>query len=137
MTRFGTSWLPRLGFAAFAAALLLAPAGHGAGEFRYRGFMLPGGAVKVDDDRFRLLQNWDEMRRFYRANYPPARFPRRTLRNQAGLRAMHMPNPAQNGEWEGVNIYENGRGEVRIYVIGKGAPPEVPPAPPAKPDAGE
>jgi hypothetical protein len=123
---------PRLAFGVAALLLALAAPAHAAGEFKYRGFFLPGGAVKIDDDRFRILQNWDEMRRFYRSTYPPAKYPRRTLRNQAGLRAQHLVNPQANAEWEGVNIYETARGEVRIFVIGKGAPPEPAAPPPEK-----
>jgi hypothetical protein len=118
----------------FAAALLAIgfanawiPSARAAGGFKARGFFLPDGAVKVDDDRYRLPQPWDEAVRWYRATYPPAKFPRRTLRNQAGVRAMHIVNNAP-GEWEGANLYETPRGEVRVFVMGKiEKPPEPPP----------
>jgi hypothetical protein len=99
-----------------ALALLLAAAGTRAGgEFKAHGFTLPGGAVKVDDERYRLAQAWDDARRFYRSVYPPAKFPRSTLPNTAGVRAEHIENPG-GGAWEGVNIYEN-KGEVRVFIL--------------------
>jgi hypothetical protein len=115
-----------------AAALLASPA-HAAGGFKARGFFLPDGAVKVDEDRYRLPQAWEDAVKFYRATYPPAKFPRRTLRNQSGVRAMHITN-ASPAEWEGANLYETPRGEVRVFVMGKPEKAEepAPPLPPRK-----
>ena len=126
----------------FAAALLavalaistMSSPARAAGGFKARGFFLPDGAVKVDEDRYRLPQPWEEAVKWYRATYPPAKFPRHTLRNQAGVRAMHIVNTAP-GEWEGANLYETPRGEVRVFVMGKiDKVPEPPPPlpPPAK-----
>ena len=91
-----------------------------AGEYKAHGFTLPGGSVKVDDDRYRLPQAWEDARRYYRQVYPPAKFPRRTLTNFAGVRAEHIENPG-GGDWEGVNIYETNR-EVRVFVLKRKAP---------------
>ena len=105
-----------------------------AGGFKARGFFLHDGAVKVDEDRYRLPQPWEEAVKWYRATYPPAKFPRHTLRNQAGVRAMHIVNTAP-GEWDGANLYETPRGEVRVFVMGKieKVPEPSPPLPvPAK-----
>jgi hypothetical protein len=60
--------------------------------------------------------------------YPPAQFPRHTLRNQTGVRAMHIVNSAP-GEWEGANLYETPRREVRMFVMGRVEKPQEP-APP-------
>jgi len=96
------------------AFLLAATAAAGAGEgFKARGFILPDGAVKIDEDRYRLPQPWDEAVKFYRRAYPPG----------------HIENP-ERGEWEGVNLYEAGRGEVRVYILAAATPP--PPPPPSK-----
>src|SRR5205807_3291905 len=81
-----------------AAILLLSGAAYAAGEYKAHGFTLPGGSVKVDDDRYRLPQAWDDARRYYRSIYPPLKFPRRTLPNFAGVRAEHIENPG-GGEW--------------------------------------
>jgi hypothetical protein len=99
-----------------------------AAGFQARGFFLPDGAVKVDDDRYRLPQPWEEAVRWYRATYPPAKFPRRTLRNQSGIRAMHIRNTT-NAEWQGANLYETPRGEVRVFVMGRPEKPAEPPPP--------
>ena len=91
-----------------------------AGEFKAHNFILPGGAVRVDEDRFRLPQPWEEAVKFYRLAFPPAKYPRRTLHSQSGVRAMHIvnPHPSRNeDDWEGVNLYEFGRGEVRVFVL--------------------
>ena len=110
---------PRLSRIAALAFLLVSLAARAGGEFKARGFTLPGGSVKIDDDRYRLALAWDDVKRFYRSVYPAARFPRHTLPNQAGVRAEHIENPG-GGEWEGVNLYEN-KGEVRLFILARKA----------------
>ena len=102
--------------ALFAALLLLGSAAQAAEGFKARGFSLPDGAVKIDEDRYRLSQPWDEAVKFYRRAYPAAKFPRRTLRSQSPVRAIHIENPG-GAEWDGVNLYEASRGEVRLYIL--------------------
>jgi hypothetical protein len=105
------------------ALLLAGTAAHAAEGFKARGFMLPDGAVKIDEDRFRLSQPWDEAVKFYRRAYPPAKYPRHNLRSQTQVRAVNIENPS-GGEWDGVNLYEASRGEVRLYILpGKESPP--------------
>jgi hypothetical protein len=112
--------------ALLVAVLLLALPAAAAEGFKARGFILPDGAVKIDDDRYRLTQPWDEAVKFYRRAYPAAKYPRKTLRSQTAVRAMHIANPS-GAEWEGVNLYEANRGEVRLYILpGKEAPEEPP-----------
>ena len=101
------------------ASILFAPVARAAGEFKARGFILPSGSVRLDDDRYRLPMGWDDVQRFYRNTYPAAKYPRHTLRNQSGVRALHIVNP-RGDEWTGVNMYEAAKGEVRVYVEGKG-----------------
>jgi hypothetical protein len=112
------------------AALLLGTAAVAAEGFKARGFVLPDGAVKIDEDRYRLTQPWDEAVRFYRRAYPPGKFTRRTLHNQSAVRAMYIENP-EHGEWEGVNLYEV-RGEVRVFILVPEQRAAAPAAPPAK-----
>jgi hypothetical protein len=95
------------------AALLAAASGEG---FKARGFQLPDGAVKIDEDRYRLSLPWDEALKFYKRAYPAGKFPRKTLHSQTSVRAIHIDNPS-GVEWDGVNIYEAGRGEVRLYIL--------------------
>ena len=119
--------------AVFCAVLTWGSPVRAAGEFKARGFTLPTGSVKVDEDRYRMPLAWEEMQRFLRNTYPPAKYPRHALPNQNGVRAVHIANPKQGDEWEGANVYEAGKGEVRVYVLaGKGEPPETPATPPAK-----
>ena len=113
-----------LSLLALLAVLAPGPAASAAG-FKAHGFTLPDGAVKVDDDRYRLPQAWDDAIRFYRSAYPAAKFPRRTLHSQSQVRAIHIANPS-GGEWDGANLYESGRGEVRVYVLAKEAPKKQP-----------
>ena len=107
------------GTLAALAFLLVSLAARAGGEFKAHGFTLPGGSVKIDDDRYRLSLAWDDVKRFYRSVYPAQRFPRHTLPNQAGVRAEHIENPGA-GEWDGVNVYEN-KGEVRIFIVARKA----------------
>jgi hypothetical protein len=103
-------------FALVLAALLAA------GGFKARGFSLPDGAVKVDEDRYRLPQTWEDSVRWYRSVYPPAKYPRSTLRNNGGIRAIHIENRTVGSEWEGANLYETAKGEVRVFVLGREDP---------------
>lgn len=111
--------------ALICAVLLFSSAAYAAEGFKARGFILPDGAVKIDDDRYRLPQPWDEAVKFYRRAYPPAKYPRRTLHNESAVRAMNINNPGGT-DWESVNLYEAARGEVRVYVL---APKDAPPKP--------
>ncbi len=110
-----------IGALLIAMALPVRPA-FAAGEFKARGFTLPSGAVKIDEDRYRLPSNWDEVQRFYRSTYPAPKYPRHVLRNQTGVRAIHIVNPKSGDDWAGVNLYEAARGEVRVYVLGPDSP---------------
>ena len=105
-------------------ALLLAGSAHAAEGFKARGFILPDGAVKIDEDRYRLSQPWDEAVKFYRRTYPPGKYPRKNLRSQTPIRAVHIEN-SSGQEWDGVNLYEASRGEVRLYIL-PGKVPEEP-----------
>ena len=84
--------------------------------FKARGFQLPDGAVKIDEDRYRLQQPWDEAVKYYRRAYPAAKYPRKVLHSQTAVRALHIENPS-GIEWDGANLYEAGRGEVRVYIL--------------------
>lgn len=97
-------------------ALVLLAALLAAEGFKARGFQLPDGAVKIDEDRYRLPNPWDETLKFYKRAYPAAKFPRKALHSQTSVRAVHIDNPS-GVEWDGVNIYEAGRGEVRLYIL--------------------
>ena len=110
----------RMGALIFLMGAVFNPA-RAAGEFKAHGFILPSGSVKLDDDRYRLPMGWDDVQRFYRNTYPAAKYARHTLRNQAGVRALHIINP-KGDDWTGVNMYEAARGEVRVYVLSKGGP---------------
>ncbi len=88
-------------------------------EVRVAGAVLPDGAVKVAENRYRVPQTWEETLRFYRQSYPP-RYTRRAIADQPGVKAIHIANPdAKAGSWEGLNVYE-AKGEVRIFVLLKG-----------------
>src|SRR5882762_7132605 len=108
---------------AFAVALLASVSSvQAAGGFKARGFSLPDGAVKVDEDRYRLPQTWEDSVRWYRTVYPPTKYPRSTLRNNSGIRAIHIENRTAGSEWEGANLYETPKGEVRVFVLAREEP---------------
>jgi hypothetical protein len=44
---------------------------------------------------------------------------------------MHIENP-ERSEWEGVNLYEAGRGEVRVYILAPAPTPAPAPQPKGK-----
>lgn len=104
------------GGALLAALLLVGSEARAAGEFKARGVVLPGGAVRVAEERYRLPESYDAAVRFYRSVYRPERFPRKLVVNQPGVKAVHVVNPDLKSEWEGFNLYEH-QGEVRLYIL--------------------
>lgn len=83
------------------------------------GATLPDSATKVGELRYRTTQSLEETMKFYKSVYPAAAYPRKTIANQPGVKAVHISNPSKKG-WEGLNIYQavyEGNDEVRIYVV--------------------
>lgn len=110
---------PRYNAALFALGLaLLCGVAWAGGEFKVRGAWLPGGAAKIAEDRYRAPQGWEETLKFYKNTYPPAKYPRRSIVNQPGIKAIHLVNVDGKEEWEGLNVYEL-QGEVRIFILAR------------------
>ncbi len=102
--------------AVVASLLLLAPGF--ARSLDVAGAILPDDARKVSENRYRLVRDWEQVLKFYRTTYS-ARFTRRPIADQPGVKAVHIANPdAKPGQWEGLNIYET-KGEVRVFVLVK------------------
>jgi hypothetical protein len=53
--------------------------------------------------------------KYYRSVYPVNAYPRRSIVNQPGVKAVHIVNPSGKN-FEGLNIYEANE-EVRIYIV--------------------
>ena len=111
-------------YKAALAAAALAAAGATRAE-RVAGAALPDDARQVEPGRYRVGRSYEDALKFFKAVYPPGRFPRKPIANQPGIRAVHIQNPeARPGTWEGLNVYEI-RGETRVFVLvtpGKEAP---------------
>ena len=86
------------------------------------GVQLPDKASKVGERRYRVPQDWEATLKYFKTVYPTATYPRRSIVNQPGVKAVHITNPGGKG-WEGLNVYE-ANDEVRVYVV----PPEGVPA---------
>jgi hypothetical protein len=100
------------------AAVLLAGPGLALADVKVAGALLPDGAEKVAESRYRLPKSWEETIRFFRQTYGP-RYARRPIADQPGVKAVHIENPdAKPGQWEGLNVYE-AKGEVRVFVLMK------------------
>ena len=80
------------------------------------GAPLPSHARKIAKHRFSLSQDFKMVMRFYKATLPVARYPRKQIIHQPGIKAIHIVNSSARGAWAGMNVYEV-NGEVRIYVI--------------------
>lgn len=93
--------------------LAVAPAWAGETEL---GAVLPDGARRVAEHRFRAPSDFDGTLKFYKTTYPVAQYPRKSVMNQPGVKAIHIANASGRGGWEGLNIYEANE-EVRIYVV--------------------
>ncbi len=71
----------------------------------------------MEVNRYRVARSYEETLKFYKVVYPPGRFPRRTIVDQPGVKAVHIENPeARPGGWDGLNVYEL-NGETRVFVL--------------------
>jgi hypothetical protein len=82
---------------------------------RVFGAALPMYARKVAENRYRVAEDWDNIRKFYSREYPTKNFPWKHICNQPGIRAFHIQNPSGKG-WEGINVYE-ANDEIRVFVV--------------------
>ncbi len=101
--------------AALVAFLFAAPAV--ASAERVAGALLPDDARRIETNRYRVDKNYEETLKFFRTVYPPAKYPRKSIVNQPGIKAVHIDNPgARPGSWDGLNVYEL-RGQTRVFVL--------------------
>jgi len=104
-------------YKAALAALFLAAPGLALAAEKVAGASLPDEARMVEPNRYRIDRSYDDTLKFFRAVYPPARYPRKIIANQPGLKAVHIENPeARPGGWDGLNVYDI-RGETRVFVL--------------------
>ncbi len=80
------------------------------------GAVLPDSASKVGEYRYRIKGNIEDALKFYKSVYPPREYPRKSIANQPGVKAVHIVNPSGKGDWEGINIYETSE-ETRLFVV--------------------
>lgn len=80
------------------------------------GAQLPDGAHKVAEHRYKSSTDFEGTLKYYKNVYPSSSNPRKSVVNQPGVKAVHIPNTSGKGAWEGLNIYE-ANDEVRIYVV--------------------
>jgi hypothetical protein len=103
-----------------------------AGAEVINGVQFPDGTTKVGENRFRAPENLEETLKYYKLVYPTGSYPRRSIVNQPGVKAVHISNPSGKN-FEGLNIYE-ANDEVRIYVVtAEAAKPKRSPAPTKQP----
>jgi hypothetical protein len=105
---------------AFALGSVLVSAGARA-EPTSHGAMLPSGSREVGKDRFQSPSPYAETLKFYWKVYGD-HFPRKTIADLPGIRAVHISNPGHGG-WEGLNVYEL-NGVTRIFVLPREASPK-------------
>ncbi len=79
------------------------------------GVQLPEGAEKVGENRYRVPGDFEAAQKYYKTVYPSGQYPRKSIVNQPGIKAVHISNPSGK-KWEGINIYQ-ANDEVRIFVI--------------------
>jgi hypothetical protein len=102
--------------AVVASLLMLAPGL--AAALTVAGATLPDDAKQIGENRYRLHKDFEETLKYYRTVYS-ARFTRRPIADQPGVKAIHIQNPdAKPGQWEGLNVYEL-KGQVRVFVLVK------------------
>ncbi|MBU8898227.1 hypothetical protein DRW03_00805 [Corallococcus sp. H22C18031201] len=94
------------------------------------GAQLPDGSQKVGENRYRAPRDFDATLDYYKSVYPASSYPRKSIVNQPGVKAVHISNPTGKN-FEGLNIYEANNEEVRIYVV----PLQQAPKPVKKPES--
>ena len=99
-----------------ASSVLLVLFGLSAWGESELGAQLPDGARKVAEHRYKSSTDFEGTLKYYKNVYPSTSHPRKTIVNQPGVKAVHIPNTSGKGGWEGLNIYE-ANDEVRIYVV--------------------
>jgi hypothetical protein len=105
-------------YKAALAALLVAFPGLAWSE-KVAGATLPEEARKIGENRYQIDRKYEDVLKFFRSTYPPAKHPRRPIADQPGVKAVHIENPeARPGSWEGLNVYEL-KGETRVFVLVK------------------
>lgn len=105
-------------YKAALAALLVALPGIALAE-KVAGAALPEDARKIGEYRYQVDRKYEDVLKFFRSTYPPARYSRRPIADQPGVKAVHIENPdAKPGSWEGLNVYEL-KGETRVFVLVK------------------
>jgi hypothetical protein len=107
---------PPTRYKAALAAVFLGVPGAALAE-RVAGALLPDDTKAVAERRYRVDKSYEETLKFFKSVYPPARYPRRPIANQPGIKAVHIENPdARPGTWDGLNVYEL-HGETRVFVL--------------------
>jgi hypothetical protein len=107
----------RIGFykaRALAVAAVLTTAAVAGAEV-IGGVQFPEGVQKVGENRYRARDDFEGVMKYYRTVYPPDRYPRKSIVNQPGVKAVHISNPSGKN-FEGLNIYQ-ANDEVRIFVV--------------------
>lgn len=79
------------------------------------GAQLPDGSQRVGENRYRAPGDFEKTLEYYKVVYPVGSYPRRSIVNQPGVKAVHISNPSGKN-FEGLNIYET-NDEVRLYVV--------------------
>ncbi len=97
-------------------SVLVLMVGLGAKGESELGASIPDGARKVAEHRYKSSTDFEGTLKYYKNVYPASSYPRKSVVNQPGVKAVHIPNTSGKGGWEGLNIYE-ANDEVRIYVV--------------------
>ena len=105
-------------YKAALAALLVAFPGVSLAE-KVAGLTLPDGARRIGEHRYQVDRKYEDLLGHFRTALPPAKYPRRPIADQPGVKAVHIENPeARPGGWEGLNVYEL-KGETRLFILVK------------------
>jgi hypothetical protein len=108
-------------YKAALAALFVAFPGVALAE-KVAGLTLPDDAKRIGENRYQVDRKYEDLLKHFRTACPPAKYPRRPIADQPGVKAVHIENPeAKPGQWEGLNVYEV-KGEARFFVLLKQKP---------------
>ena len=118
------SFLILLLMAAAVAGPALASAGDTPTEL---GVELIPWSKKLGERRYESPRDWEATIKFFRDKFKGWKTIKWTREvSLPAVKYVHITNTADNGKWEGINIYALPDGRVRFYLLARAAKPAVP-----------
>lgn len=121
----------RLRTLALVALVAAAPASASADTPTDLGLELIPWSKKLAERRYESPRDWDGTIKFFRDKFKgwkTIKWSREV--SLPAVKYVHVTNIAENGKWDGINIYALPDGRIRYYLLSRPPKPTAPKAPP-------